>query len=270
MKELICNAFCDALDIRKVGAGYAVSTPYANADGDPLLIYFVRDERDRWRLEDDGSQIALLEANGVDLTGKPRGDAFNALLDMYDVQFDTDARTLTSAPLSEAELGGASVRFIGLLLRLQDLALLNPQIVRSTFREDALAAIHASFDGVAHISEQAAISPDLGPEADIVLKTPNAPPVGVFFATSEERALQALVVKMEAAKYREIAASIILLLERSKQNPVRDTTLSLAFARLDAVVSFREAQKDTMERIGQAARVSPDFADLIAIRGNRH
>jgi hypothetical protein len=256
MKHLICDAFCASLEVRQVPAGYAVCTPYANADGDPLLVYFVKDERGRWRLEDDGTQVPLLEANGVDLSGRSRGDAFDLLLEEYGAQFNKDARTLYSPPLPESELGAAAVRFVGLLLRLQDLALLSPQIIRSTFREDALSAIHNAFDGKAHVADQSEISDDLpGQEADVVIRTPAAPPVGVYFATSEERALQALVVKMEADKYRDIAASIILLLERSKANPVKPPTLGLAMARLDAVVSFRDAQKDTLERIGKAARL---------------
>lgn len=256
MKQRICEAFCASLDVRSVPAGYAVCTPYANADGDPLLLYLVRDERSRWRLEDDGTQIPLLEANGVDLGGRPRGEAFEALLEEYGAQFNKDSRTLYSPPLTEDALGPAAVAFIGLLLRLQDVALLNPQIVRSTFRADALAAIHRAFDGRARVDEQSEISPELaGQEADVVIRAPEAPPVAVYIATSEERALQALVVKMEAERYRDIAASIILMVEKSKSNPVKGPTLSLAMARLDAVVAFRESQQDTMERIGKAARL---------------
>lgn len=180
------------------------------------------------------------------------------MLDEYGVELNAHARTLCSPPLAEAELGLAAVRFVALLLRLQDLALLSPQIVRNTFREDALAAIHKEFDGRADVSDQAQLSPELvGQEANVVIRSPAAPPVGIFFATSEERALQALVVKMEMDKYRDIATSIILLLEHAKVNPVRPPTLGLAMARLDAVVSFREAQHDTLGRIARAARL-PD------------
>jgi hypothetical protein len=77
MKRLISEAFCGALSERQVPAGRAITTPYLNSDGDPLIIYFVRDERGRWRIEDDGTQVPLLEACGVDLGGKARGEAFN-------------------------------------------------------------------------------------------------------------------------------------------------------------------------------------------------
>lgn len=263
MKELICEAFCASLNVRPVPAGYAVCTPYANADGDPLLLYFVRDERNRWRLEDDGTQVPLLEANGVDLSGKARGEAFDLLLEEYGVQFNKDSRTLYSPPFADAEVGAAAVRFVALLLRLQDLALMSPQITRSNFRVDAVAAIHAAFDGKAHVIEQAEVSGDLpGQEADVVLKRLSMPPAAIYLATSEERALQALVVKMEAERYRQIAASIILMVERSKINPIKGPTLGLAMARLDAVVSFRDSQQDTMDKIAKVIGVNETLRSL--------
>lgn len=254
MKHLICDAFCDSLDVRAVPAGYAITTPYENADGDPILVYFVRDERGRWRLEDDGTQVPLLEASGVDLKGMPRGEAFKSLMEEYGAFYNPDACTIQSPPMPEDELGAGAVRFVALLLRLQDLALLHPQIVRSTFRADALAAIHQEFDGKADVEEQADFSPEIsGHEADVIIRAGRASPLAVFLGTQEERALQALVLKMEAEKYRQIAGAVVLMVERAKANPIRETTLSLSMARLDAVVSFRESQKDTMERLRRIA-----------------
>jgi Domain of unknown function DUF1828 len=260
MKELLCNAFCASLDIRGVPAGYAVRTPYDNADGDPLLVYFVREGHSQWRIEDDGTQVPLLEANGVDLSRKARGGAFETLLAEYGAQFDKEARTVYVPALPESELGTAAVRFVGLLLRLQDLSLLTPQIVRSTFKEDALAAIHSAFDNAAEVREWEAISPDLvGQEADVIIRPRSlsapAPPMAVYLATSEERALQALVAKMEAEKYRRIDGRFVLLVERAKANPVKEHTYSLAMSRLDRVVSFREAPQDVMETLTRLAGV---------------
>src|SRR5262249_6445911 len=158
--------------------------------------------------------------------------------------------TIYSPPLSEDEIGVGAVRFVGLLLRLQDLALLSPQIVRSTFRADAIAALHSEFDQSAKVSEQDDLSPDIsGHEADIIVRAPSSPPLAIFLGTQEERALQALVLKMEAEKYRKIAGAVVLLVERAKLNPIRESTLSLSMARLDAVVSFRESRRDTMDRL---------------------
>jgi Domain of unknown function DUF1828 len=251
MKDLLCRAFCESLDIRNVPAGYVVRTPYDNSDGDPLLVYFVREGR-KWRIEDDGTQVPLLEAYGVDLGGRARGDALSALLSEYEAKFDPERRTLSTNSYSESDIGNVALRFVALLLRIQDLALLSPQIVRSTFRDDALVALHDNFDKFANVEESVALSPELlGQEADMIVRAPNAPPMAIYLATSEEKALQALISKMEAEKYRGIDGKVVLMVERAKVNPVKETTLSLAMARLDSVVSFREAKQDTMQRLSR-------------------
>lgn len=128
MKEILCEAFCAALDVVAVPGGYAVETPYRNADGDPLLLYYVRDATgEKWRIEDDGTQIPLLEANGVSVRGQSRGAALGALEAEYGATFDDEERSLRTPYMTEAELGAASLRFVALLLRLQDLALLRSE-----------------------------------------------------------------------------------------------------------------------------------------------
>lgn len=266
MKDILCQAFCKSLDVRSVPIGYAVRTPYENSDGDPLLVYFRREgATGRWRIEDDGTQIALLEAHGVDLGGKARGEAFRALLDEYGAFFNKDERTVHTPSLSEVELGDATVRFVGLLLRLQDLSLLSPQVVRNAWREDALSAIHSTFDHVADVKESIALSPDLvGQEADVIVRPRggSVPPLAIFLGTSEERALHALIAKMEAEKYRNIEGQFALVVERVKKNPVHDATYSLAMARLDAVLSFRESTRDALERLARMIGVEAQTETL--------
>ena len=135
MKDALCKAFCAAITMRSVPGGYAVETPYENSDGDPLLLYYVRDSAARsWRIEDDGTQVPLLEANGVDIRGESRGEALGLLLTEYGATFDPDTRTVRTGYMPEAELGASSIKFVALWLRLQDLALLSPHVLRNTLR----------------------------------------------------------------------------------------------------------------------------------------
>jgi hypothetical protein len=259
VKDLLCQAFCASLDVHAVPAGFAVTTPYENIDGDPLLVYFVRDGHGKWHVEDDGSQVPFLEASGVDLSGRSRGDAFQSLLSEYGASFDPEARTIRSKAILESETGDVAVRFVALLLRLQDLALMSPQIIRSAFREDALEAIHATFDSVADVEEHAALNSELaGHEADAIIKSQRSVPMAIYLATSEERALQALVAKMEAEKYSQIDGKVVLIVEKAKSNPVKEATYSLALARLDNVFAFRDAKNDTMSRLKQLAGLEND------------
>lgn len=248
MKEILCQAFCESLSIKQVPCGVAVQTPYSNSDGDPLLLYYVKDITGRnWSIEDDGTQVPFLEANGVDLRGQARGEALDYLLSEYGASLDQEDRVIQTRPLSIDELGEASIKFVALLLRLQDLALLSPKIVRSTFREDVIAAIKDTFQGVASIAEAAPVSTALGAYyADCVISSPSTPPLAVYLGVTEERALQALVLKMELEKYRHANSRVVLILEKAKENPLRESTYALAQARLDDVLSFRGVEADAM------------------------
>lgn len=258
MKELLCQAFCDGLDIRPVPAGYALRTPYMTADGDALLIYLVRTADNRWRLEDDGTQVPMLEANGVDLSRGTRAAAFHALLSEYAAEFDAEERTIRSQPMTEVDAGAAALGFMALLLRLQDLALLTAPVVRSAFREDAVAAIHLAFEGQAEVEDKAALADEVvGTTGDVIVRPPGKPSLAIFIGTSEERALSALVMKMDAEKYVGIPAFVALLVERSKKNPIAERTLGLAWSRLDRVLSFRGMELVTMNSLVRLVGLKP-------------
>ncbi len=263
MKDMVCKAFCTALDVREVPCGYAVQTPYTNADGDPLLLYFVKDAAEgQLRIEDDGTQVPFLEANGVDLAGKARGEALAYLLEEYGASFDKEARVIRTESMPSSALGEASIRFVALLLRLQDLALLSPHIVRGTFKEDAIAAIKKTFGPDATIEESVPVSSELSAyRADCVISAPTKIPLAVYFGVSEERALQALVLKMELEKYRMINSRVVLILEKAKDNPLRESTYALSQSRLDDVISFRGVETDAMQKLHR------DFqADSVALQ----
>ena len=249
MKDALCKAFCDSIELRKVPSGYAVTTPFLLADGDPILFYVI-EKSGAFQIEDDGTQVAAIEASGVDLRSGARSEAFQALQSEYGLTFDEDTRVLRTGLMQKDELPCAALRTIAALLRLQDLALLHPRIVKSTFRDDATAAIHQKFAERAQVAESAPVTDQLGNYmADLVLTTERVPPLAIYLGTSDEKALQALVLKMETEKYREIPCRVILLLGRSIDVPLREPTYALAQARLDHVLSFRGVEADAMNVI---------------------
>src|SRR5690606_38087772 len=132
------EAFCSELDVREVPVGYAVRTPYSSASGDAIGFYIVRHptESTVWRFEDSGMVVPLLEAEGISLESGQRGEAFARLLAEHDAEYDDDARELHSRYLPEADIPAEASRFVALLLRMQDFALMHADIVASTFRDD--------------------------------------------------------------------------------------------------------------------------------------
>lgn len=251
MIQDICEAFCDAITLKRVPIGYAVTTPFRLSDGDPIIFFIVRNGGQAYHLEDDGTQVPLLEASGVDVGSGHRGDLFREMLSEDGITYDGEARVLRTREMPEGEVAQAALGFMAALLRLQDFLLLHPVIVRNTFKEDAIAALHTEFDSRALVEEDASISERLaGFRADVLIHSKPTPPVAIFIGTSNERALIALVVKMEAEKYSSEQFRVVLLIERSKKNPLEEGTYSLAQARLDSVLAFRGVERDTMNRIG--------------------
>lgn len=251
MKEALCRAFCNSLDVRKVPAGYAISTPYSFEDGDPIIIYAVLVRHGIYRLEDAGVQIPAIEANGVDLGSGTRGEAFDALLNEYNLQFDDKDMVVRTREFAEEEVGEAALKLLAFMLRLQDFLLLTPDRVKRTWQDDAMRSIHQRFDGIAVVEEHAPAVPEVpGIPADAVVRfNSGGAPLAVFLATSDSKALQALVLKMELEKYQQKACAVVLLVERAKQNPLREATYAMSQARLDEVLTYRGAEAETMMRL---------------------
>ena len=252
MIQGICEAFCDAITHKQVPLGYAITTPFRLSDGDPIVFFVIKDGPSNYHIEDDGTQVPLLEASGVDLSTGSRADLFRELLSEYGLSYDDNARALRTAELAESDVPTAALNFIAALLRVQDFMLSHPVIVRNTFREDAITAIHSEFDTKVSVTEDAVISDRVpGFKADVLFSSAGISPVAIFIGTSNERALIALVVKMETEKYQIQPCRVILLVERSKKNPIEEDAYSLAHARLDSVLAFRGVERDTMARIGE-------------------
>ena len=137
-KRTLCEAFCGELEVTDVPAGLAVRTGFQMKSGDAIGFYIVRAafDRSQYRVEDSGLIVPELESCGVDLDRGTRADAFKRLLAEHEAEYDVDTFEIRSQWVSEADLPEVALRFISLLLRIQDLELLTPGQVESAFRED--------------------------------------------------------------------------------------------------------------------------------------
>lgn len=252
MKDELCNAFCAELAVRNVPAGLAVSTMFNGFGGEPLGFYLVGpDEAGRYRVEDDGTTVPYLEACGADLESQTRAEAFESLLEEYGAVYDEDRGELTTDPLPEGKVPHAALRFVALLLRIQDLALLTPERAASTFKEDALREIQNAIGDKAAISENESVVPGVADfPADIVLRAPNHDPVAVYFALTEQRVLEAVVAQMTALHEAHIPLSVIALLE--KDTSITKKMRQYAHNRLTAVPIFMGDERAAVDRIRRA------------------
>ena len=193
MKDALCRAFCAALDVQRVPSGFAITTPYQFDDGDPIILYAVTVRDNLYRLEDAGVQIPMIEASGATIGDGTRGEGFRLLLGEYELEFDAEAMVVRTPEVSEEEVGGAALKLLAFMLRLQDFMLLTPDRVRQTWQEDAIKSLHATFDPVATVEEHAPIFAETTAiPADAVIRFDGgAPPLAIFLATTDAKGLQA-------------------------------------------------------------------------------
>lgn len=247
MKEALCKAFCDELQVREVPAGLAVSTIY-DWMGEPLGFYIVGpDTLGRYSIEDDGTTIPLIEAAVSDLESPTRAEALESMLQEYGAQYDEERGELTTALLREEQVPHAAMNFVGLLLRLQDLLLLTPERVESTFREDATKAIHQALGQFARIREREAISPRIEFPADLIIEVAGRAPVAIYLAMSEQKVLEAVIAQMAARHEAHIDCAVIALLD--KDTSVSRKTLRHAANRLTALPIFEGDEEAAIKRI---------------------
>ena len=130
IQDLLCKEFCGTLTVSKVPAGFAIGTGYDGPDGDPIGFFVVGPNASgKFRIEDDGVSIPALESQGFDISTKTRSESFRALLEEYNVVFDDDSGEIVTGQLTPTQIAPMAMRFVALLLRIQDLLLLTKERV---------------------------------------------------------------------------------------------------------------------------------------------
>jgi Domain of unknown function DUF1828 len=225
----LCSALCSGLAMRPVPIGYAVKTPFKTPDGDSIGVYFRRElgNSTLMRLEDDGGTIASLEEDGVSFASETRSDALNSLLQQYDAHLDETSLVIHTDYIPEHRIPANFAKFMSLMLRLQDLRMLSQDSVREVFKDDVRAMLHKHFRGKIEILENEKPS-HLLPDyvADFVLKSPSGDTLALFAASSETKALEALLLWQELARRQMPKVRSMAIFEGPKPQKIKTRTMS--------------------------------------------
>lgn len=252
LKEQICEAFCESVQVTAFGGGLAVSTPYQNfISGDPIGIYALGPKAGVYRLVDNAMTIALLEAEGATMDATTRRDALAQILEQHGATYDEEMGEIFKDGVSETDLPKAILEFSALLLRLNDLILLTVDRVRNAFEDDVRTAIREEMDK-RHIRyvEGQPVSNDLsGFTPDMVFYPDNRDPVALFIATNDAKVWQAMLLRIVADSEKHVPLSVIAVLETDTS--VTQKVRLQADNRLDAVPRYRSGPTDTIQRIAR-------------------
>ena len=133
MKEELCKAFCQDLEVVKVPAGLAVGTVFQKSDGDHIEFYIIGpDAAGQYRLQDDGATVPWLEACGVDLGLESGAPGLRQILAEYGVSLDAKTFEIISEPMARSAVPKAGLRLVAALLRLQDSGLMTHESAGSS------------------------------------------------------------------------------------------------------------------------------------------
>jgi hypothetical protein len=252
MKEALCKEFCDQVRISTVPDGLAVGTSFIGPDGDPIGFFVIGpSERGLFRVEDSGSTVPILEASGADLDLPSRSQAFYDLLAQYDVQYDEIRGELKTPPLEEAEVPRAALRFLTLLLRLQDLTYLAREKAENTFREEAIRDLETAIGNRAKLTQNDIVDESLKEwPADIVIRAPNRKPVAIFLVMENAKLYEAMLLQTDAELKAKVECTVIALLETDTS--VTQRVLKQAMNRVTPL-HYRGDEKTAIARIGREA-----------------
>jgi hypothetical protein len=249
MKELLCQAFCDDLEVHQLpGGNLAVSTTFQGPNKDPIGFYVMKQEEGSFRIEDDGRTYPMLEASGVDFRAATRREAFDELLSEYGVDLDEEAREFFMEVDNEEAIPAAAMKFVAFSLRIRDFFLMTEYRVANTFRQDAERMLKEVVGDRAVIKKNEPVSDatkDI--RADFIIRAKERPPIAVFLSTSEARIWEAIVLKMRTDHETHENVYVAALLEDDRS--IKATLRQQALNRLHAVAEFRGDEAAAIERI---------------------
>jgi hypothetical protein len=251
----LCKAFCNGIAVEEIPVGFSVATGMEDPAGDRIGFYVVRHgDTGLYRIEDDGALVPTLIAMGVNITEGQRRRLFNTILRQAGVEYDDSSGELRTQAIPESEISEAALKFASTLDRVAALSAMRPEIVMSTFREDAISRIKHTLELKAQVVEgelvSAAIS-DIRP--DLIIRAAEQPPVAVFIAVSDASLYEAIFLRTIADHEAKIPCSVVALLEKEGTRLVSTRMRQRAQNRLDAVPVYYGEEGAAVTRIAREA-----------------
>jgi len=257
LERRLCSTFCAAIHVAAVPCGYAVSSPFTDRSGDRIGFYCVA-EADGYRLEDDGDYLANLVALGFDIETGMRGRLLDAVLQEAGAWWSRDSLEMSTALLREEEIAPRAIAFLSALIRVRDVELLTRDMVRSTFREDALSAIEDRFSAIAAINVNEPIDKDFADyPVDVVIRPKEGRQAAVYFVTTNEHLTEAQLLFTEAERLRRSDISVIALLESYPNPALSRKKFQRAQNRGLTMPIFRGEENASLGRIARELQLQP-------------
>ena len=264
LKKQLCSTFCGAISVRPVSTGYAISSAFQDNSGDPITFYLTPSP-DGFRIEDDGSYLAHLIARDIPINQGTRGQLLQAILTQADAFWDRETFEIKTPSFNETDIPRRVVEFLSSMIRIRDLELISRDVVRSTFREDAIEAMNKAFGAVANLNEEVAIDHEFSEfPADLVIRPkarePGPIPGAVYFVNTNDKLNEALLLQTEAQLHHRDNFAVIALIEEPDMKLLSRKKFQRAQNRSLTMPIFRGDEDAAMKMIGRRLHLSTQAA----------
>jgi len=241
--------------VQEVPAGLAISAMFQDDVGDKVGAYLIRGAETSF-LADDGSFLAELDAMGVDVRVGSRAQFLERVLAPAGAFVDPETLEIRTPALDEEPSPDRVIEFLSALARVQDVKYWTQERVRSTFQEDATAALTQRFLSIATIHRNAVAEEQLSDfPADLVIR-PQDPSrhsvIAVFLAQNLQKLDEALLLWHEARSHAMMHLRVAALVEDLATFPVQSRKAQRAFNRIDAAAFYRQDEIAAVERVARA------------------
>lgn len=253
----LCERFCSEITVNAVPSGLAVSTALQDASGD-RFTFFVVESDGAYRLEDDGSYLAHLVGRDIPITEGTRGNLLDAILRQSGAYWDRETFEIKTDIISKDKIAETSVAFLSALVRVRDLELLTRENIRSTFRDDVIAAIVSSFRGEVAVEQDAIVDKDLSDfPADIVIRPlAGGIPAALFLVNSDAKLNEALLAHAYSELQHISDIAIIGLLEEREMKQISKRRFQRAQNRSLPMPIFRGDEGAAMDLVRKQLELS--------------
>jgi hypothetical protein len=261
LKRQLCHAFCGSINVRPVPSGLAISSAFEDQSGDAISFYLTKIE-DGYLIEDDGAYLSELIAKDIPIDQGPRGQLLDAILEQGHAHWDRETLEIRSSTFPEAEISRRIVDFMSSLMRVRDLELITREVVRSTFRDDAIRELRNRFEPVATFNEDAPVNPSFSDfPADLVLQPLDDAPHGaragaIYFVNSSDKLNEALLLHYEAGKLKRDDFDIIALIEEPAMRMISHRKFQRAQNRSLTMPIFRGDEEGAISMIGHKLKLT--------------
>jgi len=260
LRKQLCTAFCGSIIVRPVPSGFAISSAFEDTSGDPISFYLSEAGEAGYQIEDDGAYLSHLVAKDIPIDVGTRGQLLDSILEQAGAYWDRETYEIRSGTFPENEISRRVVDFLSSLIRIRDLELLTREVVRSTFREDATAAILSRFGDVANLNENSPVCRDFAEfPADLVLVPKEISPLtrtgAIYFVNTNDKLNEALLLQMEAQHLGRSEFEVIALLEEPVMRVISPRKFQRAQNRSLSMPIFRGDEEAAMNMIARKLKL---------------